>query len=439
MFDDPDGLLSLSKKQSDKMKGWFRTHILFPKYNPRSVAIIPVADYISGYEIRQNSVGDCSVVCSLAVAAHYEYKSSYKKRIISSLIYPQDQYGNPIYNPSGKYVVRLFVNGFWRQVTIDDKFPAISNKELLCASSKDGKLWVSILEKAYLKVRGGYDFQGSISSMDLYAYTSWMPERVHLKVADRESLWKKISSGSAMNDCMIIISTGDIDNEEKIGLKSNHAYAVLEVIEMNGIRILLVKNPWGKFRWTGKFSTEDKLNWTEPLKKSLHYYELEKKDTGIFWIDFDSVVDNFDVMDINWNPEPLIYRNNIWDIWDCAKLDKSDYNLFTNPQYAIEFSINPMDNTTEVLCWIILTKIPLPDEATWSCDDFMGLSAYMNQNFGKISYDENAINELKLTNSNHYLLKAVISKDNLLLSKYVNLVLRQHYKTGTFQYKYCNE
>jgi hypothetical protein len=43
-----------------------------------------VATGITGYEIMQRKIGDCSVLSSLAVAAHYELKMKYSRRVISS-------------------------------------------------------------------------------------------------------------------------------------------------------------------------------------------------------------------------------------------------------------------------------------------------------------------------------------------------------------------
>jgi calpain-7 len=104
---------------------------------------------------------------------------------------------------------------------------------IMGAYSNKGKLWVSIIEKAYLKAHGGYNFPGSNSSRDLYILTGWLPEIIDLKDYERNRLWERMHNGYKSHDCLITCGTGPISesDEERLGLVSGHAYAVLEILE----------------------------------------------------------------------------------------------------------------------------------------------------------------------------------------------------------------
>lgn len=155
-FSDSDGLLVLAPKQRADLVHWLRLSEISD--DPKIVANATI-DYVS---IKQTVVSDCSFVASLAVAALYEMR--FGKALISSILYPRNAAGRPVYNPSGKYSVKLHINGVPRKVIVDDRLPVGRHNELLCSHSKNRhEFWVSILEKAYMKVMGGYDFPGSNS------------------------------------------------------------------------------------------------------------------------------------------------------------------------------------------------------------------------------------------------------------------------------------
>jgi hypothetical protein len=66
-------------------------------------------------------------------------------------IYPKNEQGQPMYNPSGMYSVRLFILGQWKNVTIDDRLPCIADVCVLPRATSKGELWPLLVVKALMK------------------------------------------------------------------------------------------------------------------------------------------------------------------------------------------------------------------------------------------------------------------------------------------------
>jgi len=142
-YKDPVGLIPLATKQKAQLGGWMRPHDICD--NPKMVHLI------SSLTIKQSIIGDCSFIASLAVSADYEKR--FKTRLVTRCIFPQNRNGEPIINPNGKYLVCLNLNGCKRKVVIDDRLPVGHHGELLCSySSSRDEFWISLIEKAYMKV-----------------------------------------------------------------------------------------------------------------------------------------------------------------------------------------------------------------------------------------------------------------------------------------------
>jgi calpain-7 len=112
---------------------------------------------------------------------------------------------------------------------------------------------------------------------------------------------------------------------------------VLEIVDYNGTKLMLLKNPWGHYRWQGRFSHGDSM-WTDQMKKDLHYDSFTE-DKGVFWMDFEAVCQWFKEIHVNWNPDRYACNKTIYDIWPVAEMEQGkSIVLRNNPQFSINYS-----------------------------------------------------------------------------------------------------
>ncbi|XP_054169050.1 calpain-7-like isoform X2 [Oppia nitens] len=440
-YSDKDGLLVLAPKQRHSWQRWARLDELSP-----SPAVI--SDQIDCFAIKQTIVSDCSFVASLAVSALYEKRFA-GRRLITNIVYPQRRDGRPVYNPCGKYMVKFNINGVARKVLIDDRLPVDKYGQLLCSySSNKQEFWVSLLEKAYMKVMGGYDFPGSNSNIDLHALTGWIPERLSLSgsgpESEREKTFKMLCERHAKGDVLITIATGELSDAEceRTGLVATHAYAMLDIRAVMNKRLFLLKNPWSHLRWKGNYSERDVNNWTKQLKDALHYDPQSARnfDNGVFWIDMDSLYRFYDVAYLNWNPSLFKYTYCTHDSWSAGVGPVKDiYNIGDNPQYSL--TLKSPDSTV----WVLLTRHITDKNDFANNKEYIALLVYKNTGEKVyLPFDPPPHIDGVRINSPHYLCKIMptgspSSRYTLVISQYeksatIHYTIRA-YSTGAFQLK----
>ncbi|XP_078656259.1 calpain-7-like [Branchiostoma floridae x Branchiostoma belcheri] len=427
-FSDKHGKLALSPKQKTRFARWVRPDEFCS--SPQMIMAI------SSFSIKQTVVSDCSFVASLGISAAYERR--FKKKLITSIIYPQNKRGEPQYNPCGKYMVKLNINGVHRKVIIDDFLPVDQYGELLCSFSNNrNELWVSLLEKAYMKVMGGYDFPGSNSNIDLHALTGWIPERVPIREGsddfNKNGVFNMMKSRFHKGECLITVATGEISkaDEDRTGLVCTHAYALLDIREHKGLKMIQLKNPWSHLRWKGRYSEQDSDRWTPELQKAFNYdvKTAQSYDNGVFWIDYDSLCHFFDVIYINWNPEMFRFTTCMHDVWLAKEGPKKDlYSLGDNPQYRLEVK-GPKGGAA---VWVLLTR-HITDK-----DDFAVNKEYITNlvyktGGRKVFYPNDPrpyIDGVRI-NSPHYLCKISVKDPGTSL---YTLVISQYEKSNNIYY-----
>jgi calpain-7 len=305
-------------------------------------------------DLVQDITPDCSVVASLCAALRH--MGSQKTSLLSRVMYPFDAHkGRPAISANGKYMFRMHFNGCFRQVVVDDRLPASSTSRTLFVVDRRNPqlIWPALLEKAYLKVRGGYDFPGSNSGTDLWILTGWIPEQIFLQSDDIEldQAWNRIRKSYEYGDVVVTLGTGRLspEEEEALGLAGEHDYAMLGLKVDNGARKMLLKNPWcDGLVWRGVGSSS--LLDIDAATTGLEHLAItsEQSLTGSFWIAFEDVVQNFESLYLNWNPALFTHRQDHHFTWTLPPKAMA-LSLAYNPQ----FSLSP---SADGQVWILVSR-----------------------------------------------------------------------------------
>ncbi|KAK7819504.1 calpain-type cysteine protease dek1 [Quercus suber] len=217
-------------------------------------------------DVCQGRLGDCWFLSAVAVLTEVS-------RISEVIITPE-------YNEEGIYTVRFCIQGEWVPVVVDDWIPCEApGKPAFATSRKGNELWVSVLEKAYAKLHGSYEaLEGGLVQDALVDLTGGAGEEIDMRSSQAQidlasgRLWSQLlrfkqegfllGAGSPSGSDVHISSSGIVQG---------HAYSLLQVREVDGHKLVQIRNPWAnEVEWNGPWS-DSSPEWTDRMKHKLKH------------------------------------------------------------------------------------------------------------------------------------------------------------------------
>lgn len=293
------------------------------EFKPKSVKRVPdIFDnpqfYIDGptaSDVRQGRDGDCWLMAALCTLSN-------KSALIERCCVARDEqvgvYGF-VFHRDGEWISEIiddklfltkpdFEESFLERMLWEDRERVESEEQYRKAyQSGSGALyfaqcvhadetWLPLLEKAYAKAHGDYAaIEGGFTGEGIEDLTGGVTSEIYTKdILDKEYFWKE-ELMKVNEEFLFGCSTGmwGIGWGDRRGIVELHAYSVMKAVEVDGHRLLLLKNPWGKGEWKGPWSDGSK-EWTaEWLVKLNHRFG----DDGAFWISYPDLLRKFQAFD----------------------------------------------------------------------------------------------------------------------------------------------
>lgn len=293
------------------------------EFRPKSVKrVVDIFDnpkfYIDGptaNDVRQGRDGDCWLLAALCTLSN-------KPSLIERCCVARDEqvgvYGF-VFHRDGEWISEIiddklfltkpdFEESFLERILWEDRERVNSEEQYRKAyQSGSGALyfaqcehadetWLPLLEKAYAKAHGDYSaIEGGFTGEGIEDLTGGVTSELYTSdILDKEYFWNE--ELMKVNDEFLFgCSTGmwGIGWGDRKGIVELHAYSIMRAVELDGQRLVLLKNPWGKGEWKGAWSDGSK-EWTADwLLKLNHRFG----DDGAFWISYQDLLRKYQAFD----------------------------------------------------------------------------------------------------------------------------------------------
>ncbi|KAF3818195.1 hypothetical protein GH733_012503, partial [Mirounga leonina] len=210
---------------------------------------------------------------------------------------------------AGVFHFQLWQFGHWVDVVVDDRLPVREGKLMFVRSRQRNEFWAPLLEKAYAKLHSSYEvMRGGHMNEAFVDFTGGVGEVLYLR-QDLPGLFSAVRHALAKESLVGATALSDRgEHRTEDGLVKGHAYSVTGTYKVTlgftKVRLLRLRNPWGRVEWTGAWS--DSCPRWDALPKEWRDALLVKKEDGEFWMELKDFLRHFNTVQIcSLSPEVL--------------------------------------------------------------------------------------------------------------------------------------
>uniref|UniRef100_T1KNX4 Calpain catalytic domain-containing protein n=1 Tax=Tetranychus urticae TaxID=32264 RepID=T1KNX4_TETUR len=307
-------------------------------------------------------------------------------------VVPSDQSFSPS-SYSGIFRFRFWRFGDWTEVIIDDRLPTYKGRLLFLRSADPTEFWVPLLEKAYSKMYGSYDYylKNCFTAQTLQDLTGGIAQSFTIPHHDGHIIYQMISSAvprsTLLSACISSIppneapasllslsggasastpftafsssylSSGLSVAMNKLqparlrnGLITRQAYSITGLARVRTqtrpVVLIRLKNAWGKGEWNGPWS-ERSWEWDTLTDRDKEELSARCRDDGEFWMSFDDFLRFFTHLDLvhigpdDWMAETALHHKRPWRAVLARRRWRYGFNAGGSPEYKDTFSTNP--------------------------------------------------------------------------------------------------
>ncbi|XP_061669201.1 calpain-3b [Syngnathoides biaculeatus] len=324
-----------------------------------------IVDAASRTDICQGELGDCWLLAAIACLTLNE-------KLLYRVIPPDQSFTE---NYAGIFHFQFWRYGEWTDVVVDDRIPTYNNRLVFTKSFRENEFWSALLEKAYAKLNGSYEaLRGGNTLEAMEDFTGGVTEFFELSEAPKgiyKIMKKALQRGSLMGCSIDVTSPSEMESRTEHGLVRGHAYSVIaleecdEVAKDGRIRLIRLRNPWGRVLWKGPWCPNSK-KWDTISIADRNNLKKQTVEESEFWMSFDDFKRNYTKLEIcNLTPDTLQGdERHSWTVsvnegrWVRGSSAGGCRNFpdtfWTNPQYHLQLYEDDDPEDPQELCTVVV-------------------------------------------------------------------------------------